>query len=305
MFENIINNSIKKASSKSVSYAEGDYYAPFLGDKSNEALYCGVCNTPKEYYPYRPDNRYYKSSVPNDNTVVPPEHRIYLFEKNGKPAAVPCKCKCDTNSYKAMEQRGKLNARIAENMLNCWGYSNNGVFTRNKGLECITFDTQQDNAHITKARGYIGSLDERLKEGKGIMFCGKEGAGKTVAAMCLANAIIKRGYDVLFKQQLEITRLSPYDDKQELSVLESCAVLFIDDFNPAAVGNFKRDMLQSLIDLRQKRHLVTCYTSTMTKQEFAHPQKQSDKPLFERVTACTYIVEDSTHNYRTEAYQSK
>lgn len=83
--------------------------------------------------------------------------------------------------------------------------------------------------------------------------------------------------------QLEITRLSPYDDKQELLVLESCTVLFIDDFNLAAVGNFKRDMLQSLIDLHQKRNLVTCYTPTITKQEFTHPQKQSDKSLYELI----------------------
>lgn len=162
MFQNIIDTAIKNASGKSVNYAEGDYYAPFYGDESKEVLYCGVCNSPKEVYPFTPDNTYKPKSI---NDTAPVNHRIYFVGTDGKPWRVPCKCKCDTNSYKAMEQRGKLNARIAENMLNCWGYSNNGVFTRNKGLECITFDTQQGNTHIAKAKGYVNSLDERLKEG--------------------------------------------------------------------------------------------------------------------------------------------
>lgn len=296
MYDTIVKEALRAANDKGV-FIEGDYYAPcFNDDDELEVLYCGTCNKRKEFFPYYPSKPY------PENEIAPKSERNYFLNAEGKPWRVAVACECERNKQKELERRGKLNRLIAERKLNCWGYKNEyGVTERNRAMESFIFASYEANKHINKAIGYVNSFAERQKEGKGIMFIGKSGAGKTIAAMCLANELMNRGIEVMFKQQFEITRLSQYEDKSIFEQLERCKVLIIDDFNPDDLNDYGMTTLFNLYELRLKRKLITCFTSNVKKEALQAPQKPKDKLLFNRMLANTYIVDDSTHDYRTKA----
>lgn len=298
MFEKILENLCRVGNDKVANYADGDYYASFYGDENLPTLHCGVCNTPKEFYPFMP-----KTQIIDINGIAPVEQRDYIFvDENGNPQKVPCLCKCRENSYKVESKRAELQKKIAENKLKCWGYMCNGAFIRNTEMEKVTFDRYEQNKFIDKAAGYYSSYADRVKEKKGLMFCGTAGAGKTVAAMCLANALLNRGVDVRFMQQFQITALSKIEDKREFEDLGSCKVLFIDDYNEEQLTDYGIAMLQDLYELRIKRGLLTCFTSNITKEALENPSAKY-KLLDERITANCYVVHDKTHNYRLNPVQ--
>lgn len=290
MFEQVIETVAQNAKTE-CNFVDGDYYAPcFNDDPEKKVVYCGKCGKRKEFFPFVPTQPY------PGNEIAPLEHRRYI----GRKVAVMCDCEQD---QRRKEKRAReLMALSRERKAKCWGYPNaHGLFERNVTMEKITFDVQKPNKHINKALGFLSSFGERQAEGKGIAFIGKAGAGKTIAAMCLANSLMDCGVEVLFKQQFEITRLSQYEDKGVIAELESCKVLFVDDFNPEYLNANGLNMLFNIFEIRIKRGLITCFTSNITKAALVNPADNDiNKLMFERIVKNCYIVDDSTNNYRKE-----
>lgn len=188
MFEKILENLCRAGNDKVANYADGDYYASFYGDESLPTLHCGVCNTPKEFYPFMP--------IIDINGIAPVDQREYIFvDEKGNPQKVPCLCKCRENSYKAELKRAELQKRIAENKLKCWGYMCNGAFIRNTEMEKVTFDKYEQNKFIDKAAGYYSSYADRVKEKKGLIFAEQQVQGKQLRQcawqmLCLTVALM-------------------------------------------------------------------------------------------------------------------
>lgn len=292
MYEQIMKSAVKNANEKGI-YVDGDYYAPCFSDEPElEVLFCGQCKSRKEFYPYIPTVPY------ADNEVAVKAHRRY-FMNGGQPRKVAVACRCEQDQRRKNEKAATIRAASFERKRECWGYvGDSGLKVRNKDMELITFCNYKKNKHILKALGYANTFGERQNEGRGLMLCGKSGAGKTIAAMCLANALMDKGIEVQFKQQFEITTLSQYDDKEQFEKLKSCKVLFIDDINPDKMSDYAIEVIFNLFEIRIERHLITCFTSNMRKAAIENPQNPSDKRLFDRILSNCYICEDSSNNYR-------
>ncbi len=294
MYTNIMKNTISNANDKGV-YVDGDYYAPCFNDEPKlEVLYCGQCKCRKEFYPYIPTVPY------PDNEVAIKAHRKYFMD-DGKPYKVAVACKCQQDQRQKAEKAAMLKKIAFERKKECWGYvGDSGLIVCNKDMEMITFDKYKTNKHILKALGYVNTFGIRQKEGKGLILCGKSGAGKTIAAMCMANALLDKGVEVYFKQQFEITTISQFNEKKQFERLQSCKVLIIDDINPDIMNDYASEIIFNLFETRIKRHLITCFTSNMRQAALEHPKKPSDKRLFDRILSNCYICEDSSNNYRRE-----
>lgn len=291
MFDEVLKSLYEKNRKRRVKFVDGDYYDQCFFDQPElKVLYCGTCHEKKETWFYIPIKPY------QGNEVAPKEERQLQF-------LVPVQCKCERNKKLKEEKQRKLNRKINENRLKCWGYMNSsGQWQRNNKMEQVVFEAYDINKHIKKAKSYFSTFLERQEEGKGIMFCGKAGAGKTIAAMCLANALLNSGVEVIFKQQFQIVGLNKFDDKKEIEELGSCKVLIIDDFNEEQLSEYGIMMLLNLFELRIKRGLITCFTSNIKKEALENPCNAC-KPLDERIVANCYIVEDSSHNYRVNSYE--
>lgn len=284
MFTKLMADIMSKNTDKAL-FVEGDYYKKYFDDmEESKVIICGVCGKPKECYPY----------------VLNGDERVYPF---GYPKKIKCLCDCEVDERRKNLKTEQLRKKALELKLNCWGYIDEyNQQQRNKSMEQITFKDYTENKHIKACRRYLDTLSEQITNGKGLVLCGKSGAGKTIATMCLANALMDRGLQVIYKQCFQITTLSQYEDKQELSAIENCKVLFIDDINFDNLNDCGRELLFNILELRIKRNLPTIITSNITKANIESPINQKDKRILDRFADINnyYIIEDSTHNYRKE-----
>lgn len=299
-YDEIIANAIAKQNSEYGIYNEGDYYKEYNGYK---ILYCKQCNEPKQTIPFR--SLYSSEEIRELEEKYAMEHKTLTFDEVHKEilnivppkskridfdlVGVPCKCQRDySEDVNKAENLKKRQARIKANQVNC--------FPAPK-MRNVTFDKYQDNKHIRATKKYEEMFKGMCSDGKGLVLCGKSGAGKTIAAICLANALLQREFTVLFKIQQEITLCDINGRKKMCDSFINCSVLIIDDLNLDTCTDYGNELLFYIIDGRVKNGKPTIITTNHTKQAILNAA-DLNKRLFSRIVESSYIVEDSTNNYR-------
>lgn len=302
-FDEIMSKAAHRASLQFGIYNEGDYYEPF---EDYQLLHCGKCHCKKEWIrfvgKYTHDEleqmkEEYARKHPGLSfdevnkavlSIMPPKHKRHDIGKVG----VPCQCQKDVIDGKARSERDDATKRrVKENKYRCFP---------SVRMQNMYFDQYQENKHIKASKKYLSQFSVHYREGKGLVLCGKAGAGKTIASICLANALLDRQFSVIFKVQQEITYTAIEQRNQLLTDIIGCNVFILDDFNLSIASENDRKMLYYIIDARAKAEKPTIITSNITKDGIEHPQNPMDKVLLDRIIEKSYIVEDSTHNYRRD-----
>ena len=251
---NFVNGVIKNAAKSSPQEA-GDY-------KENGLLYCGKCNTPKQC-------------------------RIELF---GSERIVPCLCKCRVEKREAerIEQ-----ARI-EQMRHIQKLRQIGF--PDAEMQNWNFDNDDhQNQRITEiAKRYVANFDEMKNRGKGLLFYGPVGTGKTFAAACIANALIDSGRACLVTNfaRLVNTIQGMFDGKQEyIDRLNRFDVLVIDDLASERDTEYMTEIVYNIIDSRYRAGLPLIITTNLTSEELGKPAQISKQRIYSRVLEMCVPVE--------------
>lgn len=303
-FDEIMFKAAQRASMKFGIFNEGDYYEPF---EDYEILHCGKCKAKKEWIMFRatytideinqmmedyaqkhPDlsyNEVHKAVY----SQMPPKNRRIDFGKVG----VPCKCQQAVIDGTARSERDADRiAKIKKNKYDCFSAA---------ALHSDTFAKWGNgNKHLQASQRYCQKFNEMWQSGKGMVLCGRGGAGKSVATICLANELLERGFSVRFKVQPEIV----YEDIEYRNAMIkdiiNVNVLIIDDLNLSELNGSGREMLFYILESRIKAKRPTIITSNITKAGLLHPSNSNDERICQRLRdeEYFYIIEDSSHNYR-------
>lgn len=303
-FDEIMFKAAQRASMKYGIFNEGDYYEPF---EDYQIMHCGTCKAAKEsvmfigLYTLDEMNQMmeeYARKHPNlsydevRNAVysqMPPKEK----RKDIRKVGVPCKCQQAVIDGTAKSERDAQRiAQIKENKYACFPAV---------AIHQETFKKWGcDNKHLKGCKRYCDKFNEMWQTGKGLILCGKAGAGKSVASICLANELLERGFTVRYKVQPEIT----YEDIEYrnamLKDLINVNVLIIDDLNLSETNAYGREQLFYILEMRNKAKRPTIITSNITKSGIKNPSNDNDKRICQRLADDDYfyIIEDSTHNYR-------
>ena len=147
-----------------------------------------------------------------------------------------------------------------------------------------------ENQTLNKAYNYALNYVKNFPNNKlkNIVFSGNVGTGKTFLSECIANALIKRDYYVVYITSFELNNIVIKsmdifaDNRQEiLSPLLDCDLLIIDDlgsepiFKNASVNN-----LYTIINQRQLNNLSTIISTNLTPQMI---RDQYGDRLFSRI----------------------
>lgn len=164
-----------------------------------------------------------------------------------------------------------------------------------------TFERDDDaysDASIA-SRHYAEHYLDHLKYGRGMLFCGEIGTGKTFYATCIANAVSDAGASFFFgtfgdiEQKLKMS----YDPQSYLRYICKTDFLILDDFGRERQTSYGTEMLQSLIDIRYntgKPIIVTTnfsydYMESAVKDEIGDYDRQR---MFDRILdMCDFVVE--------------
>lgn len=253
---------IEKRAEQNSKFNEGDYIEDGL-------LYCGKCRTAKQA-------------------------RVEVF---GMVRTPYCLCKCEAERKNAEEEEFKKQQRMLEiSKMRQMGFPDSEMhrwtFSADDGADAKT----------TKiALKYVENFDTMRKHGKGLLFYGTVGTGKTFHAACIANALIDRGYPCLVTNfaRLVNTLQGMFEGKQQyIDSLNQFDLLVIDDLAAERDTEYMNEIVQNIIDSRYRAGLPTIITTNLSAEEIKNPADVRKQRTYSRLLEMCLPVQVSGKDRR-------
>ena len=228
---------------------EGDYIKDGI-------LHCGVCNEPKQGI----------FTLPNGKKIAP---------------AILCKCE------REQEEREKIEMIESEKQLRRRQLLK-GIIKTDKFEECVFQNDDDRQPEVTAfCKKYVDKFSVIKERGYGIMFYGVEnGKGKSFYSLCIANALIDRGYPVLFStlSNLVLNRISAMHGKEEEIDVKEYDLVIIDDLG---VENASATAF-SIIDEVYSNKIPLIVTTNLTPDKMLRNENLEKRRIYDRLLeACT------------------
>lgn len=232
-----------------IKFNEGDYKGP------DGLCYCGKCKTAKQV------------EIEVQGVILKPY----------------CLCKCESEKYekeKAEEKAIALRQQIERN--------------RRAGFPEVQMQTwtfekdDRANAKISDiCQRYVENFPKMKAKGKGLMFLGGFGAGKTFLAACIANALLDEGFSVLMTNfpRLINTIHGMREGKQDyIDSLNKYSLLIIDDLGVERRSEYVAEIVQNIIDSRYRAGLPVVITTNLSPKDFTETQDIAKSRLYSRIS---------------------
>jgi len=252
------------ARNSNIKANDGDYLVDGL-------LYCGKCKTAKQV-------------------------RLEFF---GEVKTPYCLCKCEGERRDREERERKEEERRAEVMrMRSYGFPQ-------AEMKAWTFENDdRNNEKITNiALNYVEHFEEMKKNGKGLLFYGSVGTGKTYISACIANALIDKGYPCLVTNfaRLVNTISGKFEGKQEyIDSLSEYALLVIDDLSAERNTEYMNEIVWNIIDARYRSGKPLIVTTNLTAQELNSPAEISKQRVYSRLMEMCIPLEISGKDRRKQ-----
>lgn len=199
----------------------------------------------------------------------------------------PCYCNCEIDAWEEEQKKMKARIRIEE----IKSMRKDGIPDETL-LNCRF--ANDDNKHPEAsevARKYVQNFDRMYDEGKGLMFYGNVGTGKTFLAACIANELIDQGYPVLVTTFTRIAnRIAESSAKQEyIDSLNHYDLLVIDDLATERNTEFMNEVVYSVIDARYRAMKPVIVTTNLSKSDTDNANNARQR-IYSRLREMTFGV---------------
>lgn len=238
-------------------------------------LHCGKCNTPKQV----------------------------ILTIGGRDVMIDCTCECEQARMQAERDAAEKKAnieRIKENR-------RAGFPDREIAKHTFEADDNKNPKLTSIAKAYVQHFPEMLDAGKGILFYGGVGTGKTFLAACIANALIDKGYACLVTNFSRLINKigGLYDGKQEyIDSLNAFDLLIIDDLAAERSTEYVREIVNNVIDARYRAGLPLIVTTNLTADELKYPDDIARERTYSRLMEmCVFVNVDGTDRRKEKLKQ--
>ena len=268
MFSNAIGSIMKTQENNTVVNPE-DY------EGENGLMYCGKCNTPKQC-------------------------EISFLGMTKRPF---CLCKCEQEKREKAEAEKK---RIEKEQ----------AITRNKNIafsDCAemrywTFenDNKEKPELSNAALKYVENFEKFKNDGKGLLFYGSVGTGKSYISACIANALLDKGYSVLMTSFaiIENKAFSTNDKQEYYDSLNKYSLLIIDDLGIERQTSYMQEIVYNVIDSRSRTGLPLIVTSNLTNDQLKNPSDINAQRVYSRLLKmCHPIMVNGEDRRKNKAMQ--
>lgn len=224
-------------------------------------LYCGKCNTPKQI-------------------------ELTLPWGTAKPYCM-CKCMEEENERKERERKEEERRFKVERM-------RKDCFQNGRMMEWTFAHDNGDNLYISNAaHKYADNFQTMLKQGKGLLFFGEVGRGKTFTAACIANEIINKGFSCYMTNfsTLANTIFSMYDKQEYINSLNKYSLLIIDDLASERKNEYMNEIVYNVIDARYRAGRPIIVTTNLSAEEIKNPTDLDRARILSRLMEMCIPVE--------------
>lgn len=246
--------------------APGDYM-----DAKSGLLMCGACGEPKQH----------------------------VIDLAGTKMIVPCACRCTREQDKARKEaleRQRAEYELSRRRTECFGDD-----LKKAGYTFAADDRR--NAQVSDAAwGYTKDFAQQRKDGKGLLFLGTVGTGKTFYACCIANAVIDAGYSAIVTNFAQIASdlQGAFDKRSVHNQLLRADLIVLDDLAAERDTSFMQEVVFQVVEELSGAGKPMILTSNLSPQEFLHPAELSRSRVFSRVAEVCTIVSVTGADRRME-----
>lgn len=257
------------ASRANASPKRGDYPV-------NGILHCGTCNKPKEAF----------------KTLL------------GMTVKVGVMCDCQIAEMERIENRKRADKisinrsvafggdRLAEELSRCT-FANSSIPT--------------DNGALGRAKEYADHYDEYRKKGKGLLFWGNTGCGKTYAALCIANQLLDNGHTALFTSITRIANdmFSMRSGRSEyLDDLLRYDLTVLDDLGAERDSEWMTEQVYAVLDTFSRANKPLVITTNLTKNEIMDETNRTTKArIYSRVMGLCEPIQFVGNDFRKAGWE--
>lgn len=232
------------------------------GDYVKDGLiHCGKCETPKQFM------------IPLD---IEPDRRL-----------VPIMCKCMQEDKKRREREFAEIQRQADIDIAL------SVGLTSEKYRTMTFE--KSDGTVPQAENYVKYWPKMRDENIGLMLIGDTGTGKTYAAACIANALIRKGVRAYMANVTTISDIMSCmysaDREQLMQTVKRCDLLIIDDFGAQRSSDFVNEQMYNLLETRIGTLKPLIITSNLTMAELRQTQDTQLKRMYDRLKEACHPVE--------------
>lgn len=287
---------LEKRAAESIKAEQGDYY----GDDG--LLVCGKCHTPKQTRCQMP----WGEVTPMCLCQCGAEQRDREYRER--------KCAELELEYRHQQING-----LTDFELLCWIDRNNTVGSAKLNKERLAilkrlcfaetkmlswnFENANDCKAIEIARNFVDKFDTMKENGKGLLFFGKTGTGKSFTGACIANALTDRGIPCLMTNFADIrnTAQGLFEGRAEyFKSFNKFHLLVIDDLFAESKTEYMQEIVYAVINARYEAGLPLIITSNLTSEEIKHPADISSQRIFSRLYQMCVPIEVEGKDQRRE-----
>jgi DNA replication protein DnaC len=274
-FEEVID----RASDKAKRDGENDY----IGDDG--LLMCGICHTRKQV-------------------------KVNFL---GKEKIVYCICKCEQERVKEEErERELLKVKVNSEIFRLKAFPDSKYCDPFSEANMMNWTFNNDNGkqpELTElAKNYVENFETFKNQGKGLLFYGSVGTGKSYMAACIANAIIDKGFPVLMTtfERIEMESFGMSSGKQEyFDSLNKYPLLILDDLGTERDTDYMQEIVNSVVNKRYLTHLPLIITTNLTSQQLQNPTDIGKQRIYSRLLdMCSPIKVEGEDQRKLKAIES-
>ena len=169
--------------------------------------------------------------------------------------------------------------------------------------------TGENEKYINAAKRYCDRWVDNFKNGRGLLFYGGPGRGKTTLAFCIANRLLDDGVEVKaagVNDLIQRVKGSFSDgenaEAQLKELVKNAELLILDDLGAEYKTEWSTSFIYDVIDARYRSERPTIITTNLTLQELKEhlSDRHGVARSFDRLTEMLTPVEFKLKNYRIE-----
>ena len=214
----------------------------------------------------------------------------------GEERKVHCICDCRKKELQAAREKEDEEEK-RRNRAICFGKS---------ALSECKFENSHDSEMLRIGKRYAEQFDEFKASGKGLLFCGTVGTGKSHTSACIANQLIDNGHKVLMTNFATMVNIlqSSFDGRQEyIDGLNRYALLIIDDLGAERGTEFALERVHSLVDTRISSNKPMIVTTNIDITDMGNCPDLKKKRTFDRILPATFSFAMKGMSYRMKQAQ--
>lgn len=228
--------------------------------RNNGILFCGNCHTPKQ-----------------ERTTVDGVEYVY-----------PVRCECEERAIaEERRQREEKERAIRSAELRCLSIEDNAA---EKWTFSVADKSGENERSMKICERYVEKFPQMLSDNRGLLLFGSVGTGKTVAAACIANALLDRNYSVVMTSLVVLIEDSGKSE-EIIRRMNEIDLLILDDLGAERSTDYGFERIYAVCDARYRCGKPVIYTSNLPLDTFKHAEDIRCARIYDRVLERCYPVE--------------